>query len=74
MNVVITREGQAQKREANSVGVILLSESYREVNLRDKASDLFSTYTSLKSLSYSFEYDVVVLDRFGSTSIDILCY
>ena len=54
--------------------MILLSESYREVNRRDKASALFSTYTSVNSLSYSSAYDVVVLDRLESTSVEILCY
>ena len=65
---------QAQKGKADSVGVVLLSESYREVSHRDKASALFSTYTSVNSLRYSSAYDIVVLDRFESTSDDIFYY
>ena len=44
------------------------------MNLQDKASALFSTYTFVNSLSYSSVYDVVILDKLGNTSVDILCY
>ena len=51
-----------------------MSETYREVSHRDEAFALFWTYTSVNSLPYSSAYDIVVLDRFESTSDDIFYY